>query len=56
MLATGRQFVALPLVKERRAMHASPTPPRFDWTDGLATVAVLLWLLMIAAMIAYAAT
>lgn len=36
-------------------MHTSPTPPRFDWSDGLATVAVVPWFLMVAAMIAYLA-
>jgi hypothetical protein len=31
-----------------------PSPPaRFDWTDGLAAIALLLWLLTIVAMIAY---
>lgn len=36
-------------------MQTAP-PPEFDRTDGLSTIAVLLWVLMVAAMIAYIAT
>lgn len=29
---------------------------QFDWTDGLTAMAVLLWIFMVAAMIAYLAS
>ena len=32
-----------------------PPRARFDWTDGLAAIAVGLWVLIVAAMIAYLA-
>ena len=37
-------------------MDTSPTRSRFNWTDGLTAIAVGLWVLMVAAMIAYLAS